>query len=279
MTILDTGAPPVETVELAPVRRGRLAWAVIDAWVMARRNLIQTWRIPELIIFATVQPVMFVLLFTYVFGGAINVGGGLDYVDYLMPGVFTQTVIFGAMVTGLGLAEDRQRGLMDRFRSLPMTRSALLTGRTLSDLLRNAFIIVIMLLVGLAVGFRFGDTTVPAVFAGFGLILLFSFAFCWLSAVIGLSVRSAEAAQSGGFVWIFPLVFASSAFAPVATMPSWLQVFARHQPVSVTIDAVRSLFLGGPVSSSLLQSLAWCLGLLAVFAPLAVAIYRRSAAG
>ncbi|MCM3925871.1 ABC transporter permease [Frankia sp. AiPs1] len=276
MTILATGAPRAGTVELVPVRRGRLAWAVIDAWVMARRNLIQTWRIPELTIFATIQPVMFVLLFTYVFGGAINVGGGLDYVDYLMPGVFTQTVIFGAMVTGLGLAEDRQRGLMDRFRSLPMTRSALLTGRTLSDLLRNAFIIVIMLVVGLAVGFRFGDTTVLAVLAGFGLILLFSYAFCWLSAVIGLSVRSAEAAQSGGFVWIFPLVFASSAFAPVATMPGWLQVFARHQPVSVTIDAVRSLFLGGPVSSSLLQSLAWCLGLLAVFAPLAVGIYRRS---
>ncbi len=279
MIMTDAGAPRTGSVELVPVRRGRLAWAVIDAWVMARRNLIQTWRIPELTIFATVQPVMFVLLFTYVFGGAINVGGGLDYVDYLMPGVFTQTVIFGAMVTGLGLAEDRQRGLMDRFRSLPMTRSALLTGRTLSDLLRNAFIIVVMLVVGLAVGFRFGDTTVPAVLAGFGLILLFSYAFCWLSAVIGLSVRSAEAAQSGGFVWIFPLVFASSAFAPVATMPGWLQAFARHQPVSVTIDAVRSLFLGGPVSSSLLQSLAWCLGLLAVFAPLAVGIYRRSASG
>lgn len=279
MTILDTGAPRVESVELVPVRRGRLAWAVADAWVMARRNLIQTWRIPELTVFATIQPVMFVLLFTYVFGGAINVGGGLDYVDYLMPGVFTQTVIFGAMVTGLGLAEDRQRGLMDRFRSLPMTRSALLTGRTLSDLLRNAFIVVIMLLVGLAVGFRFGDTTVPAVLAGFGLMLLFSYAFSWLSAVIGLSVSSAEAAQSAGFVWIFPLVFASSAFAPVATMPGWLQAFARHQPVSVTIDAIRSLFLGGPVASSLLQSLAWCLGLLAVFAPLAALIYRRSASG
>ncbi|ABD10850.1 ABC transporter [Frankia sp. CcI156] len=267
----------MSTIELTPAGRGRLSWAVADAWVMCRRNLIQTWRIPELVIFATIQPVMFVLLFTYVFGGAINVGDGVKYVDYLMPGIFLQTVIFGSMLTGVGLAEDRQRGLIDRFRSLPMSRSALLTGRTLADLARNVFIVVVMLLVGLAVGFRFGETTVPAALAGFGLMLLFSYAFSWLSAVIGLSVSSAEAAQSAGFIWIFPLVFASSAFARVETMPGWLQAFARHQPVTVTVDAVRALFLGGPVVSVLLQSLAWCLGLLVVFGPFAARVYRRSA--
>jgi ABC-2 type transport system permease protein/oleandomycin transport system permease protein len=277
MSTLDAGVPRGSAVELVPARRGRLAWAVVDAWVIARRNLVLTWRIPELIVFATIQPVMFVLLFTYVFGGAIDVGPGRHYVDYLMPGVFMQTVVFGAMVTGIGLAEDRQRGLIDRFRSLPMSRSALLTGRTLSDLLRNALILMIMLLVGFAVGFRFGDTTVPAVLLAFGLMLLFAYSFSWLSAVIGLSVSNAEAAQSGGFIWLFPLVFASSAFAPTGTMPGWLQAFARHQPVSVTIDAVRGLFLGGPVASSLWQSLVWCAGLLAVFVPLAVRVYRRSA--
>ncbi|SNQ45563.1 Transport permease protein [Frankia canadensis] len=277
MSALDVGAPAGGGVELVPARRGRLAWVVIDAWIMARRNLVQTWRIPELLVFSMIQPVMFVLLFTYVFGGAIDVGPGRKYVDYMMPGVFMQTVVFGAMITGIGLAEDRQRGLIDRFRSLPMSRSALLTGRTLSDLVRNALILVTMLLVGLAVGFRFGDTTVPAALLGFGLMLLFAYAFSWISAVIGLSVSSAEAAQSGGFIWVFPLVFASSAFAPVGSMPGWLQAFARHQPVSVTIDAVRALFLGGPVTSVLLQSLAWCVGLLLVFVPFAVRVYRRSA--
>ncbi|MCL9761562.1 ABC transporter permease [Frankia sp. AiPa1] len=261
---------------LVPVRRGRLVGEVVDAWVMARRNLLLTWRVPELLVFAMIQPVMFVLLFTYVFGGAINVPG-VKYVNFLMPGVFMQTVVFGAMITGIGLAEDRQRGLIDRFRSLPMSRSALLTGRTLSDLLRNALIVVIMLLVGMAVGFRFGDTTVPAALLGFGVMLLFAYAFSWISAVIGLSVRTAEAAQSSGFIWVFPLVFASSAFAPVATMPGWLQAFARHQPVSVTIDTVRACLLGGPIASSLVQSLAWCAGLLVVFVPLAVRVYRRTA--
>ncbi|KLL11086.1 ABC transporter permease [Protofrankia coriariae] len=267
-------------VVVRPVEgRSRFVWSLLDAWVVCRRNLIQTWRVPELLVFSTIQPVMFVLLFVYVFGGAINVGPGVDYVDFLMPGIFIQTAIFGSMVTGVGLAEDRQRGLIDRFRSLPMSRGALLAGRTLSDLFRNVFVVAIMLLVGIAVGFRFGDTTVPAVLVGFALMLLFSYAFAWVSAVIGLSVRNAEAAQSAGFIWVFPLTFASSAFVPVSTMPGWLQAFAEHQPITVTIDATRALFLGGPVASALLQSLAWCVGMLVVFVPWCIRAYRRSTGG
>jgi ABC-2 type transport system permease protein len=256
-------------------RRSRLTWTMLDTWVVCKRNLIHTWRIPELLIFSTIQPVMFVLLFVYVFGGAITIGGGLSYTDFLMPGIFVQTIVFGAMTTGIGLAEDRQRGLIDRFRSLPMSRGALLGGRTLADIFRNTAIVLIMLLVGLAVGFRFGATTVPAVIAGFALMLLFAYAFSWISATIGLAVSSAESAQSSGFIWVFPLTFASSAFVPVASMPGWLQPVARYQPVTVTVDAVRSLFLGGPVTSSLLQSLAWCAGILLVFVPLSVRTYRK----
>ncbi len=264
-------------VAVQPVEgRSRVVWSLLDAWVICRRNLIQVRRVPELLVFSTIQPVMFVLLFVYVFGGAINVGPGMDYVDFLMPGIFIQTVIFGSMMTGVGLAEDRHHGLIDRFRSLPMSRGALLAGRTLSDLVRNAFVVVIMLMVGIAVGFRFGDTTVLAVVVGFALLLLFAYAFSWVSAVIGLSVHNAEAAQSAGFIWVFPLTFASSAFVPVSSMPGWLQAFAKHQPITVTIDATRALFLGGPVASTLTQSLAWCAGLLAIFVPWCVTAYRRS---
>ncbi|MGF7239212.1 MAG: ABC transporter permease, partial [Frankia sp.] len=244
-------------LDLHPVSgRGRLRWSLSDAWVMCRRNLVQIPRTPELLVFSTIQPVMFVLLFVYVFGGSINTGS-IPYRDYLMPGIFVQTVVFGAMTTGVGLAEDLQKGLVDRFRALPMSRGALLAGRTLADLVRNVFIVTVMLLVGLAVGFRFHDTTVIAALAGFAVLLLFAYAFSWISAVVGLSVRSAEAAQSGGFIWVFPLTFASSAFVPVANMPGWLQVFARHQPVTQCVNAVRALLIGGPVTSAALQSVAW----------------------
>jgi ABC-2 type transport system permease protein/oleandomycin transport system permease protein len=271
----SAAAPPTLSWTPPIARRSRLAWTVLDTWVVCKRNLIHTWRIPELLIFSTIQPVMFVLLFVYVFGGAINVGGGVSYTDYLMPGIFVQTIVFGAMTTGIGLAEDRQRGLIDRFRSLPMSRGALLGGRTLADIFRNTLIVLVMLAVGLAVGFRFGATTVPAVIAGFLLMLLFAYAFSWISATIGLAVSSAEAAQSSGFIWVFPLTFASSAFVPVGSMPGWLQAVARNQPVTLTVDAVRSLFLGGPVASSLLQSLGWCAGILVVFVPLSVRTYRK----
>ncbi|OHV45617.1 ABC transporter [Pseudofrankia sp. BMG5.36] len=263
-------------VDLTPASRSGLFWVTSDAWLLAKRSLIHTWRVPDVLVFSSVQPVLFVLLFTYVFGGAIDVGPGKNYVDYLMPGVFAQTVVFGAMLTGMGLATDKQNGLLDRFRSLPMARSALLTGRTLADLVRNTFIVLLMLAVGLAVGFRFHDTSAPEVIAGFAVLLLFSYAFSWISATIGMAVSNPEAAQSGGLIWVFPLVFASSAFAPVDTMPGWLQAFAKHQPVSVTIDASRALFQGGPLATPLISSVAWSVGIIAVFGPLAVRVYRRS---
>ncbi len=253
----------------------RLGWAVADTLTIAGRNLTTIRRLPQLLVFATIQPVIFVLLFRYAFGGAIRTPG-IPYVDYLMPGIFAQTVTFGSLGTGIGLADDLQKGLIERFRSLPMARSAVLGGRIVSDLVRNTFVVFLMCVVGYLVGFRVH--TNPVAFAG-GLVVLLLFA-CSLSvifALVGLSVRTAESAQAAGFPMLAPLVFASSAFVPVATMPGWLQVFARHQPLSVTVDAVRALSQGGPTTSFVLQSLAWTVGIIAVFGPLAVRKYRRTA--
>src|SRR5947209_1470831 len=230
---------------LKPLARPSLYWTFADALVLAKRHLIQIPRIPEELIFATIQPIMFVLLFRYVFGGAIAVSG-TSYVNYLMAGIFAQTVIFGATSTGIGLATDLQRGLIDRFRSLPMAKSAVLTGRTLADLVRNTFVVFVMWMVGLLVGFRPQGNALSWL-AAVGLLLLTSFAFSWISATIGLLVRSVEAAQSSGFIWLFPLTFASSAFVPTNTMPSWLQAFSDHQPISIVSNAVRALLLGTPV--------------------------------
>ncbi|HLJ80557.1 MAG TPA: ABC transporter permease, partial [Ktedonobacterales bacterium] len=218
-------------------------------------------------------PIMFVVLFRYVFGGAIT-GVGSNYANYLMAGIFVQTVIFGATTTGIGLAQDLEKGLIDRFRSLPMAKSAVLTGRTIADLVRNFFVVVVMLIVGLITGFRPTGSPLGWV-AAIALILLVSFAFSWVSATIGLAVHSVEAAQSAGFVWLFPLTFASSAFVAVSTMPTWLQGFAQHQPVTVFVDAVRDLLLGQPVGSLGWQAPAWCLGILVVFIPLSVWMYGR----
>ncbi|HEY8677712.1 MAG TPA: ABC transporter permease [Candidatus Dormibacteraeota bacterium] len=262
--------------------RGPLVWAVLDAVVLARRSLLQTFRVPELMVFVTIQPVMFVLLFRYVFGGAIHVPGG-QYVNYLMPGIFVQTVAFGGVTTGIGLAEDMHRGLIDRFRSLPMSSSAVLTGRTIADLGRNLFTVAIMLAVGFAVGFRPGGTIFEFLL-GIAVLMGFSFAFSWVSALIGLTVRSVEAAQSAGFIWLFPLTFASSAFVPVATMPSWLRGFATHNPVSVVADALRGLFHVNPALTAgdtrwaLIQSTAWILAILLVFVPVSVIRYRHTTA-
>src|SRR5207248_10615082 len=206
-------------------------WAVTDALAITRRNLLKYVRVPTLLVFSTIQPVMFVVLFRYVFGGAIKLPPGLSYVDYLMPGIFVQTVVFGSTQTGVGLAEDLAGGMIDRFRSLPMARSAVLAGRTLSDTVRNVFVVLLMTGVGLLIGFRFHGGFVPSV-AGLGLTVLFGFAFSWISALIGMSVRDPEAAQAAGFIWVFPLIFASSAFVPVQTMPSWLQTFARNNPIT-----------------------------------------------
>src|SRR5438067_4382366 len=253
MNITDFRA--VET--LKPLVRPKLYWTLADALILAKRHLVQIPRIPEELVFATIQPIMFVLLFRYVFGGAIAVTG-TTYVNYLMAGIFAQTVIFGATTTGVGLANDLQKGLVDRFRSLPMAKSAVLTGRTIADLVRNTFVVAVMWTVGLLVGFR-PQGNILSWFAAAGLLLLTSFAFSWISATIGLAVRSVEAAQSAGFIWLFPLTFASSAFVQTRTMPVWLRGFADHQPMSVIINAVRGFMLGQPVGSSGWGALAWCL--------------------
>jgi len=263
----------VRAEEDLPELLAAIARTISDALVLAKRHLIQIPRIPEELVFATIQPIMFVLLFRYVFGGAIAVPG-LSYVNFLMPGIFAQTVIFGATSTGIGLATDLQRGLVDRFRSLPMAKSAVLTGRTISDLVRNTFVVFVMWMVGLLVGFR-PDGNVLSWVAAVGLLLLTSFAFSWISATIGLAVRSVEAAQSAGFIWLFPLTFASSAFVPTRSMPDWLRAFAEHQPVSLIVNAVRGLLLNQPDASTIWQALAWCIGILIVFIPLAVWAYGR----
>jgi ABC transporter DrrB family efflux protein len=262
--------------EALPPRRSKLYWAVADGLVLAKRNLVQIPRVPELLVFATIQPVMFVLLFRYVFGGAIDVGG-TSYVDFLMAGIFVQTVAFGAMTTGIGLAEDLQKGLVDRFRSLPMSRSAVLTGRTVADLARNAFVVVVMLVVGLLVGFR-PEAGPVGWAAAIGLLLLFSFAFSWIAATLALLVRSVEAVQQASFIWLFPLTFASTAFVQTDGMPGWLRAFADHQPLTQIIDTVRGFLLDQPVGSAGWQALAWCVGILLVFVPLSVSLYRRTTA-
>jgi ABC transporter DrrB family efflux protein len=259
-----------------PIPRRPLWWTFADAAAVTRRNLYRYVRVPTLLLFSTIQPVMFVLLFTYVFGGAIQVPGVDNYVDFLMAGILVQTVIFGSTQTGVGLAEDMSRGMVDRFRSLPMARSAVLAGRTTSDTVRNLFVVCLMLVVGTLVGFRFHAGVGPAVGA-VGLALAFGLAFSWISALIGLSVRDVESAQAAGFVWVFPLVFASSAFVPVDTMPGWLQTFADINPVTITVNALRALTLGGPTARPVLESLAWIAGILLVFVPLAVNRYRRAA--
>lgn len=249
------------------------ARALRDSGIIVWRQLVQLPRIPEVLIFALIQPVMFVLLFRYVFGGAIATPGE-SYVNYLMPGIFAQTVAFGAVASGIGLAEDLRRGIIDRFRSLPMARSAVLVGRTVSDLVRNAVVVAVMYGVGLLVGFR-PEGSIWAQAVAFALLLLTSFAFSWIGVVIALSMKTVEAVQSAGFIWLFPLTFASSAFVPTDSMPPWLQAFAEHQPFTIVVNAVRALFLGQPVGNLIWLTLAWMIGILAVMIPLATRRYRR----
>jgi ABC transporter DrrB family efflux protein len=250
----------------------RVRWAVLDTLTVTKRNLIAVTRMPEALFFSTVQPIMFVLLFRYVFGGAIH-PPGVDYVNYLMPGVFVQTVAFGAVSTSIGLAEDLQKGLIERFRALPMARSAVLAGRTSADFVRNIGVVIIITAVGLLVGFR-PSTSVLLYVAAIALILLFAYSLSWGFAVIGLSAPNSETAQVMSFPLLFPLVFASSAFVPVSQMPGWLRGFATYQPVSVTVTACRALMIGGPTATWVLQTLAWTAGFLLVLVPLAVHRYR-----
>jgi ABC transporter DrrB family efflux protein len=250
--------------------------AAKDAGVVTARNLRHFIRQPQLLIFSTIQPVMFVLLFAYVFGGAVrgSLPGGVKYIDFLLPGIFVQSVAFRATQTAVGLSEDLERGVVDRFRSMPMARSAVLLGRTVADLVRNILIIGLMIVVGYVIGFRFHAGLLNAL-ASVAVVSAFGFALSWIFAFVALVVGGAEAAQSAGFVVIFPLVFASSVFVPVSSMPDWLQAFAKVSPVTQTTDTARSYALAGGVPGSLGGTAAWILGLLAVFIPLCVWRYRR----
>ncbi len=250
-------------------------WAVRDTMAMVWRNLTVIRRVPQLLVFSLVQPLIFVLMFRYVFGGAISSGiPGLDYVDYLMPGIFVQTVAFGAISTAIGLAEDKNKGLLERLKSLPMSRSAVLAGRVLADTTRNVFIVILMMLVGFLVGFN-THTTPFKVICGMALLVIFGFSLCWIFAIIGLIVPDGESAQAAAFPLLAPLVFASSAFVPASTMPGPLKWWAERQPVSVTATGVRALMLGHGIPIDYVWgSLAWSAGITVVLAPLAVRKFR-----
>ena len=248
---------------------------VSDTLVIAERNLVRLPRAPDLLIAFTVQPVMFVLLFVYVFGGAISTPG-YSYVDFLIPGIIVQNIAFGGFVTALGLNEDLHKGLIDRFRSLPMARSAVLAGRTLSDVVTNFLSVVVLVVTGLIIGFSFNASALEIV-GGLGLLLLFGYAFSWVFARLGLIVSSPEAANSVGFLLVFPLTFISSAFVPVDSMPSALQWFAEINPFTIVVDAMRALWVGAPAGNNVWGAVVWSLVILGVFAPLAVARYRRAA--
>jgi ABC transporter DrrB family efflux protein len=250
---------------------------VSDTLVIAERNLIRLPRSPDLLLAFTVQPIMFVLLFVYVFGGAISTPG-YSYVDYLIPGIIVQNIAFGGFVTALGLNEDLHKGLIDRFRSLPMARPAVLAGRTLADVVTNTLSVIVLVITGLIIGFSFG-TSAGEIVAGFAVLLLFGYAFSWVFALLGLLVNSPESANSLGFIAVFPLTFISSAFVPVASMPAALQWFANINPFTIVVDAMRALWLGAPAGNYVWGAVAWSIGILAVFAPLAVARYRRAASG
>jgi ABC transporter DrrB family efflux protein len=246
-----------------------------DTIVLAERNLVRLPRMPDLLIGFTIQPVMFVLLFAFVFGGAISTPG-FDYVDFLIPGIIVQNTAFGGFVTALGLAEDLTKGLIDRFRSLPTSRASVLAGRTAADVVTNSLSIVILVVTGLIIGFSFG-TSAPEIIGGFALMILFGYAFSWIFALIGMSVSSPEAANGIGFTLIFPITFISSAFVPVDSMPAGLQWFAEINPITIVVDAMRALWLGIPAGNNIWGAVVWCLVLIAIFAPLAVYRYRRVA--
>ncbi len=243
---------------------------------IVKRNVKRNFRIPQLLVFSSIQPIIFLLLFNFVFGGAVTRGSDIKYINFLLPGILAQTALFGAIQTGVGLAEDLNKGVIDRLRSLPIARYAVLAGRTLADAVRNVFVITLMSIVGFLLGFRFNQGLVKFLLSA-GLIVLFAYAFSWISAVIGMLLKDSETVQVAGFLWVFPLVFASAIFVPIETMPSWLQPFARNQPVSQVVNAVRHLTQGNVPngSSHIWITLLWITGIIAVFAPLAVWRYRK----
>lgn len=247
---------------------------ITDTLVIAERNLVRLPRSPDLLLAFTIQPIMFVLLFAYVFGGAINTPG-FSYIDFLIPGIIVQNIAFGGFVTAIGLNEDLSKGLIDRFRSLPMARPAVLAGRTSADIVTNLLSAVILVITGLIIGFSFGTSPLQ-VLAGFALLIFFGYAFSWVFAWLGLIVSSPESASSVGFIAVFPLTFISSAFVPVDSMPSALQWFADVNPFTYVVDAMRALWLGAPAGSSIIGAVIWTAVIIAVFAPLAVHRYRRA---
>jgi ABC-2 type transport system permease protein len=263
-----------------------LAETVSDSVTITRRNLIKVKRVPDLIVFATLSPIMFVLLFRYVFGGAINVPGDVSYAEFLLPGIFAQTVIFGSTITGASIAEDLQKGLIDRFRSLPMSRSAVLIGRTAADLGLNALSIFVMALTGLAVGWRINSSVGEAV-GGFLILLVFAYAISWLMAMVGLLVRTPEVVNNASFIVIFPLTFVANTFVPLESFPTVLRHFAEWNPVSTVVQAARELFgnipAGAPqpeawsLQHPVVYTLLWAAVILVLFAPLSVRAYQRTA--
>ncbi|MEU6704412.1 ABC transporter permease [Streptomyces wuyuanensis] len=272
----------------APRPRGGIAQSVSDSLVVAKRNLIRMTRIPEMIIFGMIQPIMFVVLFTYVFGGSIQVGASTStqaYREFLMAGIFAQTVTFATAGAGAGIADDMHKGLIDRFRSLPMARGAVLTGRTLADLVQTALTLVVLAVVALLVGWRTHEN-LGKVLLGFLLLLLLGYAFSWIGALIGLSVRTPEAATSGGLIWLFPLTFISNAFVDANNMPGFLQTIAEWNPFSATVQACRELFGNlppgfqapdaWPMQHPVLASVIWSVLILVVFRTLAVRKYRSA---
>ena len=255
---------------------GGLGWALRDSWNEATRHLRAVPRSPELLVFATIQPLMFVLLFRYVFGGAIAVPGYKNYAQFVVPGIFAQTVVFGSSFTAVGLADDLSKGFIDRLRSLPISQPAVLVGRTMSDLCRNLLTFATMLVVGFAVGFRFDGGLVNGI-AAIALLLSFSYSFSWIQALIGMSVSNVEAANSAGFLWMFPLTFISSAFVPTKSMPSFLQGVAEWNPFTLVTNAARTLFAGKPVGDAFWQSALWAIGITLVFSTLSIRKFTRSA--
>ncbi|NGN63752.1 ABC transporter permease [Streptomyces sp. A7024] len=287
-------APTTQAPTLAPAPRGGISGSIRDSLVVGKRNLIRMTRIPEMVIFGLIQPIMFVVLFTYVFGGSINIPGAPEgsaaaYKEFLMAGIFAQTVTFATAGAGAGIADDMHKGLIDRFRSLPMARGAVLTGRTLADLVQTAVTLAVLALVALLVGWRTHEN-IGKVLAGFGLLLLLGYAFTWIGALIGLSVRTPEAATSGGLIWLFPLTFISNAFVPVNGMPTFLQHVAEWNPFSATVAAARELFgntIDGvpksvtgawPMEHPILASVIWSVLIIVVFRTLAVRKYRNATA-
>jgi ABC transporter DrrB family efflux protein len=249
-------------------------YAASDTLVLAKRSLLRIRRQPDLLIGFTVQPIMFVLLFVYVFGGAIETGD-LDYVDFLIPGIIVQSMVFGGFVTALGLSEDLKKGLIDRFRSLPMWAPAVLAGRILADVGTNVIQLVVMFGVGIAAGFRF-HAELPEIIAGLALLLLFGYAFSWVFAFIGLTASSPEASNAYGFTILFPVTFVSSAFVPPETMPSWLQPVAEHNPFTTMVDAARALFVDTPAGNDIWLAVVWALVITVVFGALSIWRYRRA---